>query len=290
MITRNSTQHILFLLRKIAGLNNDPRTLEQLEEHYQIEKELANKLRKASREERDILYASLYDELFQRVPSHQQLTSESSSHAKTVAHRLKFLHRFLHKNSVFLEVGAGDCAVAFAIARLVKKVYAVEVSEETQKSLIYPQNFELILFNGFDFPLPENCINVAYSDQVMEHIHPDDALEQLQNIYKLLTSGGIYICVTPNRLSGPHDISKYFDVVASGFHLKEYTNTELSRLFKQVGFSKFKVYLGVIGFYIRCPLIIIKFVEYIISKLPYPLSKLTAQLLLLYNIRIVGTK
>jgi predicted SAM-dependent methyltransferase len=51
----------------------------------------------------------------------------------------------------------------------------------------------------------------------MEHLHPDDAFEQLKQIYTALTPGGLYICTTPNRLTGPHDVSKYFDETAAGF-------------------------------------------------------------------------
>ena len=50
----------------------DNRTQEELLEHYKIEKELASKLRNASKEERKHLYTSLYDELFKRVPLHPQ--------------------------------------------------------------------------------------------------------------------------------------------------------------------------------------------------------------------------
>jgi hypothetical protein len=78
---------------------------------------------------------------------------------------------------------------------------------------------------------------VAFSNQLMEHLHPDDALQQLRNIYDALAPGGTYICLTPNGLTGPHDISRYFDPVASGFHLKEYTCGELMALFKRVGFK-----------------------------------------------------
>jgi len=70
-------------------------------------------------------------------------------------------------------------------------------------------------------------------------------------------SHGIYICVTPNRLSGPHDISKYFDVTATRFHLKEYTNTELSDLFKEAGFLKVRAYVGAMGIYVRFPLFLL---------------------------------
>ena len=87
-------------------------------------------------------------------------------------------------------------------------------------------------------------------DQLMEHLHPDDALDQLQNIFTALTSAGVYLCITPNRLNGPHDISMYFDEVATGFHLHEYTITELSDLFKKVGFSKVRVYIWKRGLFL----------------------------------------
>ena len=88
----------------------------------------------------------------------------------------------------------------------------------------------------------------------MEHLHPDDACNQLNNIYSVLKSGGKYICITPNSFYGPHDISKYFDDVATGFHLKEYTITELSKLFREAGFSRVILYAGGKGIYARFPL------------------------------------
>ncbi len=129
----------------------------------------------------------------------------------------RFLRRFLRKDTVFLEIGAGTCAISLAAARFVKKVYALEVSKEVTKHVQEPENFELVLFDGFSMPVPAESISVAYSDQVMEHIHPDDAYEQLVNIYNVLVHRGIYICITPNRLNGPHDISRYFDGVQLAF-------------------------------------------------------------------------
>jgi SAM-dependent methyltransferase len=292
MIPMHYIQRVRHTLQAVVGMEVEHRTLEQLKEHYEIEKELAVRLRESSREERSHLYASVYDEFFRRVPLYLQLTQKLSAQdtIKKVSHQLGFIRRFLDRDTVFLEIGAGDCALSLAVIRFVKKVYALEVSAEITKSLRCPQNFELILFDGFNIPLPVNSVNVAYSDQVMEHLHPDDALEQLKDIHRILVDHGIYICVTPNRLSGPYDISKHFDVVASGFHLKEYTNTELSNLFKQGGFSKVRVYVGAIGYYFRFPLFLLRFLEGLLGRLPYRLSKSIACLTLLLNIRLVGMK
>ncbi|MCK4236917.1 MAG: class I SAM-dependent methyltransferase, partial [Candidatus Krumholzibacteria bacterium] len=155
---------------------NERRTFEQLREHYRIEKELADRLRNASKEERRYLYIALYDELYRRVPHHPKLTNKIGSKAriKVVSGKVGLLKRFLKPEFTFLEIGAGDCNLAFEIAKLVKKVYAVDVSEEITKGLESPQNFELIISDGCSVPVPKNSINIAYSYQLMEHLHPDD--------------------------------------------------------------------------------------------------------------------
>ena len=75
--------------------------------------------------------------------------------------------------------------------------------------------------------MPAGSVDLAFSDQLMEHLHPDDAVEQLRNIHRALKPGGVYVCVTPNRLYGPSDISAFFDDEARGFHLKEYSLDEI---------------------------------------------------------------
>lgn len=254
---------------------NEKRTSEQIKEHYELEKQLASRLRISSREERQHLYTFLYDELFQKVTHHPQLIrkADPKASAKEVDRKMRLLANFLSHNSIFLEVGPGDCKLSFEVAKRVRKAYAVDVSQEITKNLILPQNFELIISDGCSIPVPENTITIAYSNQLMEHLHPDDGFDQIHNIYKVLTPGGAYICITPNRLSGPHDISKYFDEVATGFHLKEYTHTELYSLFRVVGFSKVSAYIGGKGIYMRFPLILIKICEKLLSRIPFYLRK-----------------
>src|SRR5688572_21898007 len=116
---------------------------------------------------------------------------------------MRLLSRFLTPGAVFLEVGAGDCRLTLEVARHVRKAYALDVSQEVNKGLRCPDNFEFVLSNGTNIPVPSGSVTVAYSYQLMEHVHPDDALEQLTNIYRALAPGGVYICITPNRLSGP---------------------------------------------------------------------------------------
>lgn len=284
---------------KIKLPESEKRSLEQLREHYQVEKVLARKLRNSTKQERQQahLYTALYDELFRRISHHSHLTRKGGAQTiSLIAQRVKFLSNFFKPSTRFLEIGCGNCQLSFAASEQVKQVFAVDVSEEITKGLDFPDNCQLIISDGVSIPIPENSVDVAYSHQLMEHLHPDDAVEQLQNIYNVLTDGGAYICVTPNRLCGPHDISKYFDEVATGFHIKEYSVSELYTLFRQAKFSKISLYKSQNDTLIKIPLFpiivfLFKICETLTSALPFSIKRKVANTPMLFrSITIVGIK
>ena len=249
---------------------DERRTPQQLRDHYEVERELAARLRRASRDERAGMYPVLYDELYRRVPLHPRLTRKTDpAQAKgAIEESMAVLDRFLTPDSVFLEIGAGDCGLTLHVSARVKQAYAVEVSTEATRHIQPPSNMKLVISDGKNIEVPPGTVTVAYSNQVMEHVHPDDAREQLRNIYRTLAPGGVYICTTPNRLSGPHDISQYFDVIATGMHMHEYTTAELTRLFREAGFSHVLVYMAIKRRYARYPLSAVVAAEGAVSLLP----------------------
>jgi SAM-dependent methyltransferase len=242
---------------------------------YGIECELADRLRRAAPAERKELYRTVYDELFTRVPDHPQNTrkKDPALQAARTARELRFLDRFLTADSVYLEVGPGDCHLALTIARRVSRVYAVDVSELIVRNDELPANFKLIVSDGVTIDVPPGSVRVAYSNQLMEHLHPDDALEQLGEIYRALGPQGVYVCITPHRYSGPHDISWYFDAEARGFHLKEYTYRELRNLFRAAGFEGTSPWAGFKGHFLRLPEWLVLGVEWALGRLPAPMRK-----------------
>jgi SAM-dependent methyltransferase len=266
------------------------RTPEQVLKHYEIEKELADRLRGANRDERAPLYGLVYDELFRRVPDHPQLTRKVDEQARLAASedRMALLGRFLNADTVFLEIGAGDGALTRLAAPRVKKCYALDVSKEILSNVATAANMEKVLSDGCSVPVPAGSVNVAYSYQVMEHIHPDDAQEQLRNIFRALAPGGMYLCVTPNRLNGPHDVSRAFDRVARGFHLKEYTVTELRDLFKAVGFRRVQPYTGLARRYFPVPLSFLVALEFVLGRLPFGLQRWLGSLRGFQNLLFIG--
>lgn len=272
----------------------ETRTSEQLRRHYEIERRLAAMLRNATAPERPGLYNKLYDELYRLAPDHPQLVHRLSEHKLEEARRnLVFLGRFLTSRSRFLEIGPGDCSLSFEVARRVQEVSAVDICETMSHRAETPANFRLVISDGRAVPVPPQSIDVAFSNQLMEHLHPDDAEAQLDGVYRALAPGGIYICLTPNRLSGPHDISRYFDPVATGFHIKEYTISELRDLFLRAGFSRVRVYAEGRGKYAPVHPALAGGCEALLAALPRNLRTRVARALplkLILGIRIVGVK
>jgi SAM-dependent methyltransferase len=261
-------------VNKTATQQRLHRTVEQRHEHYQIERAFAQQLRLASKDERKVLYSTLYNELFRRVPHHPQLQRKSGDVDQTrLDQQLRSLMRFLKPDTTFMEIGAGDCGLAFAVAPLVAKVWAIDVSEEISRRSAPPANFRLIISDGTSIDVPAESVDLAYSNQLMEHLHPDDAADQLRNIYAALRPGGAYLCLTPSRLSGPHDVSRFFDREATCFHLKEYTSGELAAIMREAGFRRVYATITIGRHALPLPILPIKLVESLLSALPYGLRR-----------------
>ncbi|MCC6630825.1 MAG: class I SAM-dependent methyltransferase [Gammaproteobacteria bacterium] len=127
-----------------------------------------------------------------------------------------------------LELGAGDCRrMARLAAPLCSIAYVLDFSPVIVEGGPLPANCPFPLSTGCDIPVLDSPMDVAYSNQLVEHLHPDNAVEQLRSIFRVLKKCGRYACVMPNRVSGPRDISMHFDETATGSHLKKYRAVEL---------------------------------------------------------------
>jgi ubiquinone/menaquinone biosynthesis C-methylase UbiE len=220
----------------------DARTPEEIRYHYEIEVELADRLRRASRAERRVLYTAVYDELYSRVESIPHRDSEAQWRTDEIRRQVRFLQPFLTPDATFLELGPGDCRLSCAVAAHVAQVHTIDVTSNLVDPSTLPPNVRFQVSRGLPIPLPDNSVDVAFTDQVIEHLHPEDADEHLQEVRRVLSPTGLYVCITPNRLYGPHDASKYFDDVARGLHLKEYSVTELMSAFRRAGYSRTRRY------------------------------------------------
>jgi SAM-dependent methyltransferase len=236
--------------------------------HYTIERELAARLRAAPANERARVYGEVYDELFQRVPEHPQLAIAPARRDREVSQKLRFVSRFLDRRSCLMEIGAGDCAFSLRAAPIIRRGIVVDVSQVIVPAAREMPNLDVVISDGTSLPVEPGSVDVAYSDQLMEHLHPDDALLQLTNVVRAVRPGGVYICITPNRVSGPHDVSRGFDKVATGFHLREYTGRELRDIFLAAGFTHIDFYAGGRGHYVHIPTALALSAEAAFERLP----------------------
>jgi len=263
-------------IERILHKEGVSRPVDEVIAQYEYERAMAQRLLSAAREERRKLYGEVYDNLFKQFPTHPELTQQNSPKRRVeLKRRLDAIKRLLSPQTKFAEIGAGDCEFAKMVASQVEVAYALEVSfEKVLQEEANGGNLALVPFDGLEIPLPNDYIDIAYSNQVLEHLHPEDALEHLREVHRILKPGGYYLCITPHRLRGPSDISRYFTEEATALHLKEYTYEDLCKMFREVGFRKVWSYIPErkMPFHF-VPVVWNILLERMIAPLPHPLRK-----------------
>ena len=122
------------------------------------------------------------------------------------------------------------------MAKTMERVWAVDavVPEDLPESVA--ASFEFVQHCELADRVPAGSVDVALSCHLVEHLHPDDLPDHLAEIHGLLAPGGVYIVVTPSRLYGPHDVSRYFSDQPIGLHLREYLHADLASRLRRAGF------------------------------------------------------
>ena len=113
-----------------------------------------------------------------------------------VAAGLAILQKRFTPRTVFMEIGAADCAFALRAASFVERVYAIDVSGHFLHHVSPPLNLRLVLCDGVRIPVPEASVDLAWGGQFMDQLHPDDAALHVQNVRRSLAPGGRYVFTT----------------------------------------------------------------------------------------------
>jgi SAM-dependent methyltransferase len=155
-----------------------------------------------------------------------------------------------NKNISILEIGAGSGqlladlgnegyhnieGMEMAPAALIEAREAIRgVLDE---SVIHP-----VSFIDYRRLYPERQYDVIIHAHLIEHIPPSQTQGFLEACYESLAPDGYMVVITPSRLTGPHDVTRYFregDSEPEGFHLKEFTLHDLETSLSQAGFGNF---------------------------------------------------
>lgn len=140
-----------------------------------------------------------------------------------------------------LDVGCGTGILVEELTKLGFRARGVELSR-----VLYERGVERIAANGGD-PACLSCADflrmdvatlldqgpydLLWSNDVFEHIHPDETREFLGRCHRLLAARGRLWLTTPSGLSDPGDKT---------LHLKQYYLHELLELGRAAGFSGFR--------------------------------------------------
>jgi len=209
--------------------------------HWELEKDLARKLLGSTSQNRwetfKRCYTSLYSELY-------WLNQSEESEACDVLS----LKRFSLWPEIIggppkkiFEVGPGRGELISYLANGGYMCRGMEITEERGENQVFScRNLSWGVGDGIHLDQFEKCstYDVVISNQVIEHMHPDDLVEHFTSVRSILADEGRFIFTTPHKYFGPSDISRVFKHKKPlGMHLKEYSYKELHSLLLQSGFK-----------------------------------------------------
>jgi len=144
-----------------------------------------------------------------------------------------------------LDVGCGAGEFLRSCAHLAEPSRLIGIDVFVQPTEIQEHKLSFIRGDVVEFSLPET-VDVAVSDNLYEHIAPQDIPTHLGSIRRALREGGTLVLLTPNRLFGPWDVTRILDdsysgrTPAQGTHVNETTYAELLPRLRAAGFGRFR--------------------------------------------------
>ncbi len=206
------------------------------EAQFELERNLRTRILNSRREDRHSVTVAAYEELFRKFPQHSvfQVTDEErQQEGRLGAGMIVPLSRPGHS---ILEIGCGRGDVLLALARCGRRCYGVEPSQRMLSMCQAHQQARIVFGTADELSFPDDSFDLVFSQQVLEHLHPDDVPECFAEAFRVIRPGGILSVETPNRRTGPQDISRGFTKSAQGLHLKEWSVCELVAQFRRAGF------------------------------------------------------
>lgn len=216
----------------------------KLENHYH--KLLVNE---KDAKKREALYDEFYSNLLQFYGRTAKEDGSLEGRIATKDPQVTLFEKELKGKSI-IDFGCGEGYFLMNIQKKIpyKKLTGVDVF--IPESLKKHPHIQFITSGIINFASREK-FELAFSDNVIEHLSPLDLMDHLRSVYESLVPGGKFILVMPNRLFGPMDVTRILDnsssgrIQAQGGHLNESTYHEMVSALTKIGFVNFETVLPI---------------------------------------------
>lgn len=207
-------------------------TGEQIRGHLELERKLTEELLASTPESRAATFERCYTELYSQLP---WLTGTGGAFDAS-----QWVAALGPPPQRIYEVGSGAGALARELGGRGYEVEATDVSRERGDARAGSAGVVWTTTDGVNIEefAQRGPYDAVISDQVVEHLHPGDIERHFRGCRAVLRPGGRLLFRTPHAFTGPHDISRVFELDAPvGMHLREYTNSELVGHLRAAGFT-----------------------------------------------------
>ncbi len=212
------------------------------EAQFQLERILRKKILLSHREDRATVVELAYTELFEKFPDHSVFLATQKNAERKGKLGAGLIIPLSRRGSLVLEVGCGRGDVLLALSQRGRICTGTEISEHMLElcNKRSKPDVKIVRCSADSLCFPANSFDVVFSQEVLEHLHPEDVPRHFAEAFRVLRPNGILAVETPNRRTGPQDISRGFTCIAEGLHLKEWTVRELIQKFREAGFVKIR--------------------------------------------------
>lgn len=215
-------------------------TAAMVREHWRIERRGAKAILASDRTSRARIAAEAYTAVFGQCPWLNQIEGDNRA-ADLDFEPFRVLLRGARR---VYEVGSGKGDLITWLARHGFACVGTEITPERGAVHVSETpGLEWHTTDGVTLTLYETpgSYDAVLSNQVLEHLHPDDVATHFESAAALLKPGGRYVLATPHPLSGPADLSVVFGLDHPVcFHLKEYFYDELVPVLRRAGFTRIR--------------------------------------------------
>jgi SAM-dependent methyltransferase len=203
---------------------------------FEFERSLRGRILDSPPEQRAAAIASAYGELFQTFPDHSVFQTTAEERRRQGRRGAAMVGPLTRAGERVLEVGCGRGDVLTELAERGRVCVGIEPSEKMIDMCPPHPRVSLHVGTAERLEFPDEFFHAVFSQQVLEHLHPDDVPQHLMDAFRVLRPGGFIAIETPNRRTGPQDISRGFTREPQGLHLKEWTYAELAGEMRRAGF------------------------------------------------------